>query len=306
MRVLVAGCQGMLAQELVPCLKGSGFEVVSRGRRQGQKKLDICQIDSIREVFKEVQPDFLINVAAYTEVDRAESEPDAAFSVNRDGAAWLAEACHLARIPLIHISTDYVFDGITTYPYKEDDPVQPLGVYGQSKWEGEKAIRNCHYQHLIVRSAWLYSQYGTNFVNTMLRLAGEQEDLKIVDDQQGCPTWTRDLALALTAICERIKLSRSNVPWGTYHYCGSGSTTWHGFAQAIIEEAKVFQNLLVQEVIPIPTEAFPTLVRRPKYSVLDCSKIQDRFGIIPPTWQKGLHNCIREIYRCSTSLPAVF
>lgn len=304
MRILVAGRQGMLAQELVPSLEASGFEVVSRGRRRGRPELDICQIASIRQVFKEVQPALVINVAAYTAVDKAESEPDVAFAVNRDGAAWLAEACHSARIPLIHVSTDYVFDGTATCPYKEDDPVGPLGVYGQSKWEGEQAIRICHREHLIVRSAWLYSRQGTNFVNTMLRLAEEREDLQIVKDQQGCPTWTKDLASALTAMCERIKLGRSIIPWGTYHFCGAGETTWHGFAQAIIEEASVFQKLAVKRIIPIPTEAYPTPARRPRYSVLDCSKIQDSFGIIPPTWRKGLHHCIEEIYACPTSLPA--
>ena len=302
MRILVAGRQGMLAQDLVPSLEASGFEVMGKDLPE----LDICQMAIIHQVFKEVQPDLLINVAAYTAVDKAESDPDAAFAVNRDGAGWLAEACHSARIPLIHVSTDYVFDGLATCPYKEDDPVGPLGVYGQSKWEGEQAIRNRHREHLIVRSAWLYSRNGTNFVNTMLRLAGEREDLQVVNDQQGCPTWTKDLASALTAMCERIKLGRSIIPWGTYHFCGAGETTWHGFAQATIEEARVFQKLAVKGIIPIPTEAYPTPARRPRYSVLDCSKIQDSFGLTPPTWRKGLHHCIREIYACPTSLPAAF
>ncbi len=140
----------------------------------------------------------------------------------------------------------------------------------------------------------------------MLRLAGEREDLQVVNDQQGCPTWTKDLASALTAMCERIKLGRSIIPWGTYHFCGAGETTWHGFAQATIEEARVFQKLAVKGIIPIPTEAYPTPARRPRYSVLDCSKVQDSFGLTPPTWRKGLHHCIQEIYACPNSLPAAF
>jgi len=300
MRIFVAGQRGMLGQDLVTCLEASGFEVMSRDLPE----LDICQMGSIRRVFKEVQPDLLINVAAYTAVDKAESEPDAAFAVNRDGAAWLAEACHSARIPLIHLSTDYVFDGMAAHPYNENDLAASLGIYGQSKWEGEEAIRNCHQEHLIVRTAWLYGRHGTNFVKTMLRLAEERTEIRVVSDQYGSPTWTRDLAAAIATMCQRIIRDRHNTPWGTYHFCGGGETTWHGFAQAIIEEAKAIRNLPVEEVVPIPTAAYPTPARRPGYSALDCSKIQSAFGIVPSAWRESLHSCIQEFYQCPTLLPA--
>src|SRR5262249_4751224 len=161
----------------------------------------ITEVASIRAVLEEVRPDILINSAAYTAVDRAESEPEAAFAVNRDGVALLARACREMDVPLVHISTDYVFDGTTTRPYREDDPAIPLGVYGRSKWEGEEALRACHPQHLIVRTAWLYGMHGANFVKTMLRLAQERQVLRVVHDQHGCPTWTKELAGALTVIC---------------------------------------------------------------------------------------------------------
>jgi dTDP-4-dehydrorhamnose reductase len=301
MRVLVIGHQGMLAQELGPCLARVGFTIMSRGRPE----VDITRTFSVRQALVDAQPDMLINASAYTAVDQAELEPDAALAVNRDGVARLAALCREVGIPLLHMSTDYVFDGSASRPYCEDDRVAPLGMYGRSKWEGEEAVRRCHPEHVIVRTAWLYGCHGQNFVKTMLRFAHEREQLRVVDDQYGCPTWSRDLAAALVTICQRIVQGRDRVPWGTYHFCGAGQTTWYDFARAIIEEAKAFESLRVQEVVPIPTTAYPTPAKRPTYSVLDCSKIQSAFHIKPRPWRESLHDCLQELYTCPPISPAM-
>jgi dTDP-4-dehydrorhamnose reductase len=292
MRVLVTGHRGMLAQDLVPCLQQADFTVVGCGRPE----FDITQEASVRCGLEAVHPDVLINTAAYTAVDRAEAEPEVAFAVNRDGPSLLAAACREAGIPLIHISTDYVFNGSSRYPYREEEPATPLGIYGQSKWAGEERIRAVQGQYLIVRTAWLYGRYGNNFVKTMLRLAREREVLRVVDDQHGCPTWTKDLAGALAAICQRLEYKRAPSLWGTYHFCGTGQTTWRGFAQAIVDAGKTCEPLLVQRVEPIPTVDYPTAAQRPAHSVLDCSKIEAVFGLTPRPWRESLCDFMRELY----------
>jgi dTDP-4-dehydrorhamnose reductase len=290
MIVLVVGPRSMLAQELLPCLQQAGFSVVGRGR----PGLDLTQKASIHTVFEEVRPDICINTAAYTAVDKAESDAAGAFAVNRDGVASLAEACRAVAIPCIHLSTDYVFPGAESRPYLEEDPTAPLGVYGRSKWEGEEALRAMHREHLIVRTAWLYGHHGTNFVKTMLRLARERQVLQVVHDQHGCPTWTRDLARALTVICHHLTHTQNAHFWGTYHFCGAGQTTWYDFARAIFAEVRFSEVLSIQRVDPIPTTAYPTPAKRPAYSVLDCTKIQRVFGITPRPWRDSLHDCMQE------------
>jgi dTDP-4-dehydrorhamnose reductase len=280
----------MLAQELLPCLQQAGFSVVGRGRPE----LDITQKASINAVFEEVRPDICINTAAYTAVDKAESDAAGAFAVNRDGVASLAEACRAVAIPCIHLSTDYVFPGTASRPYLEEDPTAPLGVYGRSKWEGEEAVRAMHREHLIVRTAWLYGHHGSNFVKTMLRLARERQVLQVVHDQHGCPTWTRELARALTVMCQHLAQAQDGHLWGTYHFCGAGQTTWYDFARAIFAEVSPSDVLSIQRVDPIPTTAYPTPAQRPTYSVLDCSKIQRVFGITPRPWRDSLHDCMQE------------
>ena len=301
MKVLVLGSQGMLAQELLPCLANAGFDVIGRGRPE----VDITQVASVRQTLAEIQPTLLVNAAAYTAVDQAELEPDVALAVNRDGVAHLATVCRDLGIPLLHVSSDYIFDGSASHPYCEDSPAAPLGVYGRSKWEGEEAVRCGHLEHMIVRTAWLYGRHRHNFVKTMLRLAREREVLRVVDDQYGCPTWSRDLAQALVTLCQRIVQDRDCAPWGTYHFCGAGQTTWCGFARAIIEAARTCEPLRVQEVVPIPTTAYPTPAQRPQYSVLDCSKVQAVFGITPRPWRESLHDCLQEFYTCAPILPVM-
>ena len=299
MKVLVIGHQGMLAQALRRCLQRNDVTTVSQGR----PGLDITQPDLIRRVLKTVRPDIVINASAYTAVDRAEEEKDQAFAVNRDGIGHAADACREMDIPLLHVSTDYVFDGKARAPYREDDLPAPLGVYGESKRQGEVVLGVRHRQHLIVRTAWLYGHDGHNFVKTMLRLAREREVLRVVDDQYGCPTASQDLASALVAICHHISHRRAADPWGTYHFGSAGQTTWYGFAQAIIEEAAAFERLRVRELIPIPTADYPTAAARPAYSVLDCSKIEAVFGITPRPWRHSLRDCVRELYTCIPTSP---
>jgi dTDP-4-dehydrorhamnose reductase len=242
----------------------------------------------------------VINAAAYTAVDLAETEKKQAFEVNRDGPANLAGFCADAGIPLVHISTDYVFDGSKAGAYREDDPVAPIGVYGQSKAAGEAEVRRKIPEHLIVRTAWLYGVHGHNFVKTMLRLGREKKTLRVVDDQTGCPTYAADLARAILSMADHI-LAGKKTPWGTYHYCGAGSVTWCGFAQAIFKIAAKHEAFAAPSVIPITSAEYPTPVKRPANSVLDCSKIAKQFGIQPRPWIDGLADMLEALYLFSAN-----
>lgn len=292
MKILVTGHGGMLAQALVPALRHAGLIVMGMGRAE----CDITQAAAVRQVLERHRPDIVINTAAYTAVDQAECEPEKAFAVNRDGVAYLAETCRVLEETLIHVSTDYVFDGQGHRPYRKDDATAPLGVYGQSKWEGEEAVRARHREHLILRTAWLYGSHGANFVTTMLRLGQDRSVLRVVHDQQGCPTWCRDVAAVLVALCQRVRQDKTTMPWGTYHYCSAGQTTWFHFARTIFAEARALAPLAVPTVVPIPTAAYPTLAWRPANSVLNCAKIQSAFGIVPPPWEQSLHKFMLELY----------
>jgi len=296
MKIVVTGSRGMLAQDLLARLERGGFAVIG---------LDLPELDITRsqEVFAQlntIRPALVINCAAYTAVDKAESEPAVTFAVNRDGSANLAEPCRCLDIPLLHLSTDYVFDGKAKRPYREDDPTNPLGVYGQSKLEGEEAIRTRLAEHLIVRTSWLYGMHGQNFVKTILRLAKERKKLRVVSDQYGCPTWTGDLAEALVAMAGQIHENRKSIQWGTYHFCGAGTTTWYEFAKAIVEEARVREKLRTSRVVAISTSDYPTAAQRPRCSVLDCSKIREVFHISATAWKEGLEGVLDELYKSHT------
>lgn len=291
MKVCVVGHRGMLARDLVPRLKLAGFSVACAGLPD----IDITKPDKTLSYLEGLSADLIINCAAYTFVDKAESEPEKAFSVNRDGAMHLAQASANLSIPLIHISTDFIFDGNASRPYSEEDPVRPLSIYGKSKWEGEEAIRAHLEQHLIVRTAWLFGSHGHNFVKTMLRLARDREEIRVVADQWGCPTWTGHLADALVDLTESIREAKAGIDWGTYHFSGSGNTTWHGFTESIVKQAKRWERLRVCRIVPITTSEYPTPAQRPKWSVLDCSKIQRNFGINTSPWTEGLVSMLTEI-----------
>jgi dTDP-4-dehydrorhamnose reductase len=289
MKILVTGAKGQLGWELTRRGRGRGFAVEATD-------VEVFDITDARAVEENVCGQgwaLVVNCAAYTAVDRAESEPELALAVNRDGPAHLAAACGKARIPLIHISTDYVFDGSKEGPYRETEPVSPLGVYGRSKAEGEREVRSRLREHIILRTSWVYGIHGHNFVKTMLRLGQERRVLRVVNDQRGCPTNAADLAeiiLAIAGQCDRN-------PWGTYHYSGKGETTWHGFAEAIIAEARKYTSLLVERLEPIPSAQYPTPAKRPANSVLDCSLFTSTFGIEPQPWRESLARMMGEMFR---------
>jgi dTDP-4-dehydrorhamnose reductase len=293
MNVLLVGNNGMLARDLEPRLLSAGYNVTGIDINE----LDITKSCDVNLCMDSRCPDIVINCAAYTAVDKAESESELAFKVNEDGPENLAVACKKLNIPLIHISTDYVFNGTATIPYKEDDKANPMSVYGKSKWEGEEAIRNCLEKHLIIRTAWLYGVNGNNFVKTMIRLAKEREEIRVVNDQKGCPTWTGDLADALVSMVNRIAKDMKDIKWGTYHYCGDGITSWHGFTKAIISKAKEWESFRIQKILAIPTKEYPTPAKRPMWSAMDCTKLNEAFGIRNKDWKQGLSDMLEELYR---------
>lgn len=293
MKILVPGAGGQIGRELCRLQWPTGYTVAALDHA----RLDIAECDQVFEAVARERPDIVVNAAAYTAVDRAESERDEAWAANSAGPANLAAACRDAAIPLIHISTDYVFDGSKAGPYCENDAVRPLGVYGATKEAGERAVREALARHVIVRTAWVYAAHGHNFVRTMLRLASERPVLRVVADQVGSPTSTADFAAAIAAIVEQIG-GGGSAPWGTYHFAGAGAVSWHGFAEAIFDLAAPWRGAppLVEAVA---TADYPTPARRPKNSVLDCSKIIAAFGIAPRPWREALADVIREVYEAS-------
>ena len=248
-------------------------------------ELDIRDRSAVREAIERSKPGIVINAAGYTSVDRAESDAEAAFAVNRDGAGNLASACGTSRIPLLHISTDYVFDGRKSGAYLEDDATAPLGVYGASKLAGEESVRARLEEHVILRTSWVFSAHGANFLKTILRLARERPTLKVVRDQEGGPTPAGAIAEALLAIAAAV--DRGERRWGTYHLCGAPATSWYGFASAILEAGAKSLGRSAR-VIPITTAEYPLPARRPFNSVLDCAKIKRAFGIGQPDWRGSL------------------
>ena len=272
--ILITGAGGQVSHELA--IADSSHQLVALTQQQ----LDITSSTQITEVFESYQPDILINAAAYTQVDLAEKEQELAFAINRDGVANLAQACKVLDIPLLHISTDYVFDGSKQGAYKESDPVAALGIYGKSKAEGDAVLQSILKQHIILRTSWVFSAAGNNFVKTMLRLGREREELGIVNDQHGCPTSARSIAEVLLSIADQY-LQGDEIEWGTYHYCNQPETTWFGFATAIFEQAGGFEHLKLN---PIATSDYPTPARRPQNSVLDCTKLETNFGIERANW----------------------
>jgi len=294
MKVLITGANGQLGRELVRLSRTVDFEVHHLNRQQ----LDITDENDIQQVFARISPSLVINAAAYTHVDRAEDEPDLTYAVNTDGPTYLARYCAANRLALIHISTDYVFDGTKGRPYQESDPIAPLGVYGQSKAQGEAAVRSFLPNHIIVRTSWLYGVYRQNFVKTILKLAAEKTALRVVADQLGSPTSAASLAKTVLIIAQKIG-AHKKFEWGTYHYCGAGITSWHGLAEKIIELAAPYTALKTRQVEAITTAEWPTPTQRPPYSVLDCTRLKNEFGIHPEQWQHSLKNTIDRIFAAS-------
>jgi dTDP-4-dehydrorhamnose reductase len=281
MRVLVTGAGGQLGGDLREALVRSGHEAAPASRTHGHR-LDIADAESVESALRDMNPDAIVNCAAWTAVDAAEADADGAYRANALGPRILAAAANAQGVPLMHISTDFVFDGNASEPIDEWAAERPLGVYGASKLAGEREVRALCPRHQIVRTAWLYGRNGPNFVLTMLRLARERGALRVVADQHGSPTWTGHLAPAL------VRLVELGIP-GTYHLANSGATTWHGFASAIVEEAG-----LPVPVTAIATDEYPTPARRPAYSVLD-ARAWRLLGEPPlPDWRVGLRAYLDE------------
>ncbi len=277
--ILVFGGEGQLGRELTARAAQAGVALVGLRRSEA----DIADGDAVRNALAENAPSLVVNAAAYTQVDRAEAEADAAFRTNATGAGVIAAACAAAKLPLVHISTDYVFDGTKATAYTEADPISPLGVYGKSKAAGEAVVREACTRHIILRTAWLYGVYGANFLKTILRLARERDELRVVADQRGCPTGTADIADAILAIAPRLTAG-DNV-WGTYHFAGAGVTNWHGFAVEIVDAQATFTNRR-PTVTAITTAEYPTAAKRPANSKLDSSRFAATFGIRAADWRQ--------------------
>ena len=277
MRVLVTGARGMLARALIPELERRGHEVIGLGR----DALDVTDADAVERAVREWVPDVVVQCAAYTRVDDAETDEATAFAVNAEGTRNVARACRAVGARLVYPSTDYVFDGRASSPYRPDHPPAPLNAYGRSKLAGEEAAREAG-DWVVARTSWLYGAGGRNFVSTILRRAMEGVPLRVVDDQRGTPTWTGTLAVTLAGLLE------ADVPSGIYHTTGRGETTWYGFAREALRLAGIDAD-----IVAIPTEAFPTPARRPQYSVLDCSRTEAIVGRLPD-WREALAKAMAE------------
>ncbi|MEB3357409.1 MAG: dTDP-4-dehydrorhamnose reductase [Synechococcales bacterium] len=289
-RILLIGSQGQLGQELQMTLPALG-DVVAVGRSQ----LDLTDLPQLRSLIAETAPHIVVNAAAYTAVDKAESEVDLAKAINAIAPTVMAEEVQKTGACLVHFSTDYVFDGRKNTPYLEDDSPNPCGAYAESKLLGEDGIRQTCDRHFIIRTAWVYGSRGKgNFVKTMLRLGGEREELRVVTDQVGSPTWTKDIADATTQLLTHW--SQKQAPaYGVYHFTNSGVASWYDFAIAIFEEARqLHQMLKVERVLPITTAEYPTPARRPAYSVLSGKKIAAVIGQPAPHWRQSLRTMLNE------------
>lgn len=291
MKILITGAQGQVGSELTTIAKQCNYEVIATTRSD----LDISQLDNVNSYILKVKPNIIINAAAFTAVDKAEEEQDIAYAINRDGAKNLAIACSTQNIPLLHISTDYVFDGSKEEAYRENDEVAPLGIYGISKWQGEEEIRSHLSHHIILRVAWVFGANGNNFVKTMLRLAADRNELNIVADQFGGPTSAKSIAKTLLKLVD-IYHEDNNLEWGTYHYCGKGKTSWYNFAKEIFHQANISGVLNKEiQINAIKTAEYPTPAKRPKNSMLDCTKIMNTFGIDTQDWQSELKQVLSEL-----------
>lgn len=287
--ILITGGTGQVGTELLRQAWPNDVALLAPNRAE----LDLCSEASLAAYSAGRQIDCIINAAAYTAVDRAEADVGAAFLANAQGPAWLAEHASSRNIPLVHVSTDYVFDGQLGRPYREGDPVAPLGVYGASKLAGELAVRSGAPRHIVLRTAWVISAHGHNFLKTMLRLAAERGELRVVADQQGCPTSARDIADALRRIA-LAHLDDANAPAGTFHFVNAGETSWHRLAEAIMA-ASAASNGPSAPVAAIDTADYPTAARRPANSRLDPAAIAGAFGIVPRPWQEIVPELVNEV-----------
>lgn len=291
LRIAATGKHGQIVSALAETAEPHGVEIILVGRPE----LDFTESETIEPALRAANPDVIVNAAAYTAVDRAEREPGVAAKINRDGAYAVAAAANALRVPLIHLSTDYVFDGAKTGPYVEDDPVAPATAYGASKLGGEQAVAAATCDHVILRTAWVYAPYGKNFVRTMLALAGERKEVRVVADQRGCPTYALDIADAIIRIAGNLLKDRADPDLrGVFHLAGGGETTWAGFADAIFEYLAAIGRCR-PILMPIASAEYPTPARRPANSRLNCAKLARVYGTQLPHWSNSLRICLERL-----------
>ncbi len=291
-RFLILGKRGQVGKALADILGADALVASTQG-------VDLAAADvagQLDRVAHGYSIEAVINAAAYTQVDKAEKEKDAAFRINAEAVGEIALWCKARNIPLVHFSTDYVFDGSGTHARREDEPAAPLNAYGQGKLAGEKAVQQAGCDHLIFRTSWVYDAYGSNFFNTMLRLFKEKDSLDVVSDQTGAPTYAPHLARAVAKALRQAK-DKERFPSGIYHLCGDGETSWYGFAQLIFTLARSRDSgIRCGRIKPIPSSNYPTPAKRPLNSRLDCSKAMENLGVGLPDWKAGLAECIEEKY----------
>jgi dTDP-4-dehydrorhamnose reductase len=297
MRIYVIGGQGQVARSLREAAARHSDIVVGCGQRPD---VDLTRPTSVAQALTEFRPDIVVNPAAYTAVDKAESEQDEAFAVNRDGAGVVATAAADRRVPVIHLSTDYVFDGTRAAAYVESDPVNPRSVYGRSKLEGEIAVAAANPRHIVLRTSWVYAPFGSNFVRTMLRLAAERDSLRVVDDQTGCPTYAPDIATAILRIANTITTKGWQAPFaGVTHLAGPDALTWFAFANVILARAALRGGRCVP-ISPITTSEYPTPALRPANSRLSTARLASVFDVRLPPLEHSLADCLDRLLEVST------
>lgn len=297
MRLAVTGKNGQVVSAL-RALTSDDLEIVALGRPE----LDLSRPETVSQALRAAKPDVVVSAAAYTAVDKAESEPDVAFTINRDGAEAVAQAANDLGIPIIHLSTDYVFNGDKTTAYVESDPTGPRSIYGRSKLQGEQAVSAATDDYAILRTAWVYSEYGSNFVKTMLRLGESRDEINVVADQFGCPTSANDIAVAIVAIAKRLAQDSSNRLRGIFHLSGTGETNWANFAKQIFvfSAENGGKPIIVND---ITTAQYPTPARRPPNSRLDCSKLEEVYGIRLPAWQTSTRAVVAALAQSKKEKP---
>lgn len=291
MRILLTGKNGQLGR----CFQEVASSTAHQLFAYDSTELDISDMQQVAEVCAKVQPDVIVNAAAYTAVDKAEQEAERAYAVNEQGVRWLAEQAAQLDIPILHVSTDYVFDGLAVLPYQPTSATSPQGIYGASKRAGEVALLESGAGYVILRTAWVFSEYGNNFVKTMLRLAKERDALSVVADQYGCPTYAGDLAQALLQLCDQVAAGQT-LACGVYHYCGDTPTSWHGFARTIFAlavESGVLEK--APKLTAISSADYPTPAQRPEYSVLDTAELAV-LGVVNSPWLQRLKPVIQRCY----------
>jgi dTDP-4-dehydrorhamnose reductase len=299
MKILLLGKNGQVGSELVRYLAPLGKLVALD--RHGEPGIcgDLEQTDRLREMVRKLEPDVIVNAAAYTAVDKAEANADLAMQVNCDGPRVLAEEAGALGSCLIHYSTDYVFDGSSSEPYNESSTTNPLSVYGRTKLAGERAVADACGRHLIIRTSWVFGVHGNNFLKTILRLAAQETSLRIVSDQTGAPTSAQLIAsVSAKLLSEMFSATPDDERWGIYHLTAAGVTSWHGYARYVVEKASSYgvkSQVLPNDILPIPTSEYPVPARRPANSVLDTSKLRKSFGIDLPHWERGVDEVLASI-----------